>query len=440
MIAAWMLYAVIVVALCGLMGAAVERLLRTGGWPLRWTWVGALLLSLLLPLLLAYGSGGSGVPVNPGAVDALAVERAVRILGIGAVDEGSLVPLNRGVLLLWGTGSLLLLGLLLRGSLRLRSERRGWRRCVLAGVPVLVSPNRGPAVFGFLRTSIVVPERLLDWEPGLQRLVIAHEREHVRAGDPVLGLGAFVALVLAPWNVALWWQVSRLRTAIELDCDARVLDRSPDRRRYGELLLRVGAGEFGWLAGTAFTERNGALERRIRAIVRRPPKLNLVTFSLVAAGVLAVPVLHAIPVPPQPDRVQLATAVGGWLPDRSSGPPSPEPPPSAPEGAPDGADRLTLPGTPSPTQVQEAIARHHPGILPEGLSPDRAVWFVVDEAGQPVRTGISEGADERILSRVRTAHPGLVSDYMLVFEHPVSTDGTVRVLWLIPEPTEPVPE
>src|SRR5262249_58279568 len=26
-----------------------------------------------------------------------------------------------------------------------------------------------------------------------------------------------------PWNVALWWQRSRLRLAVEMDCDARVL-------------------------------------------------------------------------------------------------------------------------------------------------------------------------------------------------------------------------
>ena len=32
-----------------------------------------------------------------------------------------------------------------------------------------------------------------------------------------------MAVVLMPWNLPLWWQWRRLRFAIEVDCDARVL-------------------------------------------------------------------------------------------------------------------------------------------------------------------------------------------------------------------------
>src|SRR6266487_6960503 len=48
------------------------------------------------------------------------------------------------------------------------------------------------------------------------------------------------ALVLMPWNPALWWQVRRLRLAVEIDCDGRVLARGGTPPEYFELLLQVG--------------------------------------------------------------------------------------------------------------------------------------------------------------------------------------------------------
>ncbi|UUZ52386.1 hypothetical protein LP419_22985 [Massilia sp. H-1] len=43
------------------------------------------------------------------------------------------------------------------------------------------------------------------------------------ARDPqLLGL-ALLVLVAMPWNLPMWWQLRRLRHAIEVDCDARVL-------------------------------------------------------------------------------------------------------------------------------------------------------------------------------------------------------------------------
>ena len=55
--------------------------------------------------------------------------------------------------------------------------------------------------------------------PDIERHVL--EASHGR--DPlVLHAAALLALV-TPWNLALWWLNRRLRLAVELDCDARVL-------------------------------------------------------------------------------------------------------------------------------------------------------------------------------------------------------------------------
>jgi hypothetical protein len=50
MITAWMLYAIVVGGLLGAGGWALEKLQRTHGFPARWTWAGAILLSIGWPL------------------------------------------------------------------------------------------------------------------------------------------------------------------------------------------------------------------------------------------------------------------------------------------------------------------------------------------------------------------------------------------------------
>ena len=112
----------------------------------------------------------------------------------------------------------------------------------MEGERVLVSPDVGPAVIGWFRGTVVLPEWALGLEPDWRRLVLAHEREHVRAHDPALLALGILALVLLPGNAALWWQVRRLRLAVELDCDERVLRAHPDVGAYGGLLLEGGGG------------------------------------------------------------------------------------------------------------------------------------------------------------------------------------------------------
>ncbi|MGZ6640165.1 MAG: M56 family metallopeptidase, partial [Solirubrobacteraceae bacterium] len=73
----------------------------------------------------------------------------------------------------------------------------------------------------------------------VQRLVIAHEAEHVAARDTlVLGI-ACVVVAAMPWNPVVWYMLSRLRLAVELDCDARVLRAGAAPLSYGALLIDV---------------------------------------------------------------------------------------------------------------------------------------------------------------------------------------------------------
>src|SRR5947199_2497489 len=97
--------------------------------------------------------------------------------------------------------------------------------------------------------------------------MLSHEDEHVLAHDPWLRAAGAALLVLAPWNPALWWQVRRLRLAVEMDCDARVLARAGDTPEYAELLLRVGQRRARLpLGAPALGEPVSVLGRRIRLL------------------------------------------------------------------------------------------------------------------------------------------------------------------------------
>jgi hypothetical protein len=172
----------------------------------------------------------------------------------------------------------------------LARRRRTWRRTEIEGEAVLLAPMTGPAVIGTLRPQIVVPEWSLALSTEQRALMIEHERQHVRANDPLLLHAAAMVALLMPWNVAAWWLNRRLRLAVELDCDARVLARGHDLRAYGTLLLDVCARRSGSgvLLAPALFERTSSLTKRIVAMHpqrARFPRAQLAFGTIVALAV-----------------------------------------------------------------------------------------------------------------------------------------------------------
>jgi TonB family protein len=187
------------------------------------------------------------------------------------------------------------LGVALRyavASRRLRVTMRSAHPNTMAGESVLLVPDGAPVLVGVIAPQIVVPAWLSEFDAALQTLVIAHEDEHRRAGDVWLVHALAVLLIALPWNVPLWLMGRRLRRAIEVDCDARVLARYPDVQRYGRLLLAVAQrrGLGASLIVPALAEPASLTEERIMAFttnerVGRVTRVALVVVTV--AGVVA---------------------------------------------------------------------------------------------------------------------------------------------------------
>jgi hypothetical protein len=174
----------------------------------------------------------------------------------------------------------------------------------MAGTAVYISEDCGPAVVGFLHPHIVVPRWLTKLSPDEQELVIAHERSHLGAYDTQLLTIAVCLLACMPWNLMLWWQLRRLRLAIEVDCDARVLSLGYPVARYSETLIAVGERQSASYAMTmARYGSKSFLEQRIHNMLRKKTRHARVSALALACLGVGLAVCAAEVAPPKVDLV-----------------------------------------------------------------------------------------------------------------------------------------
>lgn len=299
MIADLMLRALLSAGLVALAAACMDGIARQFGWQRRWIWAAALAGSLVLPLAGAW-LPAPGLVAGPGFEDAPAAGALALPAGAGAIEVPAAAPgtaattprdlLNVILLIVWIVASAGLLAMLVWSGSQLRTARLTGARARLSGVPVVVADSFGPAVVGVLRPSVLLPTWVTELPPHERRLIAAHEWEHVRARDTMLLAAAAAALVIAPWNAALWWQHRRLTEAIETDCDARLLRRGVDRHAYGLVLLHTaGRARAFPLLSPSLAHTRSTLERRILAMTYRAPRHRLArSGGLVALAALGL--------------------------------------------------------------------------------------------------------------------------------------------------------
>ena len=277
------------------------------GWlalPRRWTWLAAMVGSVGVPALALVAPGALpdpdlltrseyAVAAIPGGADWGLVSQPFSAVRMAADDSPTLAAPSISVILLgsWAAVSAIMLAGIALAYARVRAVRHAAHPTRLDGVEIRVAESAGPAVLGLLRPAIVLPAWVLGLPPEERALIVAHEREHLAAGDAWLLLGAALMLAAMPWCVVLWWQNRRLRRAIETDCDARVLAGGADRRDYGRVLIRVAGRTPRFpMLHPAWGEPASQLEWRIITMTEKRPRhallrsVPLVTLAALGAG------------------------------------------------------------------------------------------------------------------------------------------------------------
>jgi hypothetical protein len=335
MIAAWMTYALVIALLVSCAALSAERIAILRRLQSRWIWVTAMGLTLVLPLMFAWH--GARTTERPAialaelaARDKPPVYELTPIAWVGgdAPVVARRVASDTWLLAGWAAMSALAFVTLTTGWLQLRRRLQSATHGQIDGVNVSISHDVGPAVVGIVRPRIVIPRWLLEQDATTQRIVLTHEREHLRAQDIRALGGALLVAVLIPWNLPVWWQLRKLRFAMEVDCDSRVLRGGQSRSTYSAVLLNVATHLAPLRAAAAgLSESGSSLEKRIR-MMHAPIRARWrvlaallgscsVALIAVAANVNAPPVPSLIAAESEDGLPLLPTPVAVWKEDEA---------------------------------------------------------------------------------------------------------------------------
>lgn len=411
MITAWMLYAVVVGGLLGAGSFALEKLQRSHGLPARWTWAGAILLSIGWPLghwMLENRPVAVPLAPIPDVPVVTLAEIPMKALTLEPVavelsSQSFLRLLDGPMFVAWAVATGLLALFFAFLFLRTHTLRTQWRKGRAGGQAVLFSDEWGPAVVGFLEPQIVLPNWCQDMDDWALRFILDHELEHVRAGDLRLIILSGVLPVLFPWNIPLWWQLARLRTAVEGDCDLRVMGRNPGQvRPYVDLLLDVGKRSTrGRPLAAMLSEPYETLKRRIRIMTMPMPKKPWVKGGLLAGfGAITVALACWAPGPTDASNdegvvtAEEASAGDVGLDQERAVIPTFTP-------------YTVIPSLKNPEEVVTALEREYPPALKaEGIGGEVRVWLFIDEQARVQRVTVNQSSRHKALddAAVRVAN------------------------------------
>jgi TonB family protein len=437
---AWMVYVTALTALLGLAARAAEAALDLYGRPLRWAWALAA-AGALVPLATwaaaavglhpwgwlgaAAAETGGRVLLPPGTVTGPAPGTSASWLAsLGRALDGLRLPATGEAWILRAWAAAAAAGAALGAGTfawLARRRRRGRSRRV-GRARVALTPDLGPLAAGVIRACVYMPRWVLRLDPAGRRAAWLHEREHIEAGDPLLLTGATLLALLVPWNLPLWWILGRLRQAVEVDCDRRVLERRVDSRRYGDLLLEVGRrGARPPLPAAALVTPERSLERRIRSMTRCVPHDRLLrALGLVAAGGLVLAAACETPAPNGPPDASASQAPTAPA-DSAAGASASGVSPDHPKFVPRDRDPALL----NVDSVITALQRDYPAELRDaGIGGRTVLWMLVDANGNVTSTRVQRSSGHAALDSAAMQVGG-----MMRFR-PADNHGQAIAVWI----------
>ncbi len=252
----------------------------------------------------------------------------VALASSGTTSTGTAIPWTQVVVGVWLAASLVTLGGLVTGLVRLRRLRRRcapvsgrWRALtdelsracgVTRSVALLESDDASLLVtYGVLRPGIILPAGAAHWTDDRMRVVLRHELAHIARRDAGVQLIGEALRIMQPLNPFVWIACHRLRQESEYACDDAVLRGGVNATDYATHLFDVAKHLSGrhiaWASAPAIAHPS-TLERRIVAMLHTHNTRSPLTrrgwsiAALVALGV-SLPLAAASVAPPAPSVI-----------------------------------------------------------------------------------------------------------------------------------------
>jgi len=118
-------------------------------------------------------------------------------------------------------------------------------------------------------SSILLPADYERWDEEKLRVVLAHERSHIRQGDFYLQVLASLYAALVWFSPLGWWLKRELADLSEAISDLAGIEQARTRTSYAEVLLEFAAAPRPTALGVAMA-RSGSLARRIERLLNEP--------------------------------------------------------------------------------------------------------------------------------------------------------------------------
>ena len=267
---------------------------------------------------------------------------------------------------LWLAYFLVTAAILLRLCYGLGAALRIWR----GATPISIDPDSPLAAGLYLRSSsaisspvtigsaVVLPANYVAWDAEKLRIVLAHERSHIRQGDFYLQLlsGLYAALF---WFSPLgWWLKNKLSDLAEAISDRAGLEQAASRSAYAQVLLEFAAAPRPTLIGVAMA-RSGRLTHRIERL------LNDASFrqAFAANRMRALLAVLLVPVALFGATALVRVQAASQAPQQ----PAPQAVPSAPASPAEPAEPVT--GQAHPDQAPDAAPPPPPAISADQAAP-----------------------------------------------------------------------
>jgi len=199
----------------------------------------------------------------------------------------------------------------------LEDSKMQMRVQTLVGV-IVTDSVRSPALFGFVRPRLLLPQGLIE-ALSLEELqhIFLHELAHLKRRDIYLGWLVSLLQVIHWFNPLVWFALCRLRSDQELACDRLVLSTMNvgEPAKYGQTIVKLFEqfSRISYLPSMAgIMEDASQLERRIRMIAHpnKKSRTQSAVAMLLLVALTSVALTDAHPAPVSADSLDLKVPAG----------------------------------------------------------------------------------------------------------------------------------